>query len=267
MHCRVRDNSRASQLTVLLQAAQALPSKLCRGVAHVSCADGGWYISSTSLCRTVSVSSFAASSVVLAEYELEDGLVSFGINLPSLAAALKDCVGSEVTFNGAAITVSRSDGCLKLKTQVQVIDTGVMADVDVGTFEAAGEAAVGTLTINADLLEYCLQEIQATVSSPNSDSLVSLKVDIQNGLDASVVDNATGLSCSVRVPSRSFKLEGYCPALTFKAWALLCMLRFANNTGSSSLLRIDLYQSGLRLVVRLPDSGDSRCELRLLSST
>jgi len=266
MRCSVRENSRASQLTILMQAAQALPTKLCRGVAGVHCSRGGWYISSTSLCRTVSVSAFAAASFLLAEYELPGAPLSFGVHLPSMAAALRDCVGSEVDFQPGGITVTRSDGCLKLKTQVQVLDGGLVEPDDGGVWEAAGQAATGSISINADLLEYCLQEIQATVSNANSDAFVTFKVGAQEGLDISLQDSSTGLTCRVQVPARSFRLKGYAPVLTFKAWALLCMLRFAGVTGSRSLLKLDLYPCGVRLVVRLPDSGDSRCELRLLSA-
>ena len=176
--------------------------------------------------------------------------------MPSLAAALKDRVGSEVVFNPTGVCVTRSDGVMTMKTEVQSLASSDLS------WEVTGDQ-VGTLTINADLLEYCLQEVQATVSSANSDSLVTFSFSA--GLEISVADPATGMSCNVKVPARSFKMEGNPSTLIFKAWVVLCMLRFSNHTASSSLLKLEIFPCGLRLVVKLPDSGDSRSELRLLS--
>jgi hypothetical protein len=151
---------------------------------------------------------------------------------------------------------------MKLMTRVQVLDCAAFEPVDGWELSAV----TGTLTINSDLLEYCLQEIQASVSSANSDSLVAVSIDSIDGLGISVTENSSGFACQVRVPARSIKLEGQGSRLTFKAWTMLCMQRFISNTGGSTLFKIELFRFGLRLIVRLADSGDSKSELRLLSA-
>ena len=200
--------SRTAATLQLLNVLSALPPRLVRGSATISCAPGisgelddtqpvdqdppGITVSLRSLCQTVSMTAHLPDSF-LGEYVC-DSAFSIGVNFSAFLSAIKEG-GCTIQLQEEGILIEDVD--LSFRTRIKTVAPDPAMESD----RSAQLPLV--VTISADLLVFLFQE---ALSVATLESTVSLKLDSE-GLAVSSEDQATGLACELIAPAKAMRAE------------------------------------------------------------